>query len=529
MTEQNQQTLEDGVQPQGEQKTEVVEYSVTAAELAKLEFRMKDVVLDVRKKEDMATAKEWRRELVRLRVDLDKLRLKKNEDDQARIKRRNDEAKRITLRITNLEDPLVHDIDAETQRVAEEKAARQREENERAEGLRQRIADITSMAVRAVGKDSANIRDKIEKVKAIDVDGFDEMKPAAMSAKAQTLMTLDDLLTATVEQERMAAEHAQMMATMQAQQAENERLQREASERREREEAEARDRQVQADREAAAGRERESARAKLRAAISECVVDAAGGSSADIRVCIDQLAGLVLPTDDELFASRMSAKSKLDAMLESAQTAERLAMEQREREAAERRRAEAEAAARGLAERGIANIRNQPAVARSGNMLRGGGTIECIRATLAETEAWPIDDRFGPLQLTAQQAKDAAIEEMTGMLERAEEAEGLRLEREREEREQREEDLRAEAARAEKLRVAEARVAAMPDVVQLLKDILADGSLFKAKKAETKALAQRVADLLKTIDPLPGGQFFAADGTLMTGAGERSVFDDVDQ
>lgn len=534
MTEQaNQQTLEDSVEPEGAQTTAVVEYTATAKALAQLEFRMKGVLVDVRTKEGMETAKAWRRELVSLRTDLDKKRLALNESDQARIKARNAEATRIEKRITDLEDPLKADIKAELQRVDDEKAARQRAENDRQEALRAGVADIQGMALRAVGKDSANIRDKIEKVKAVDVDSFEEMRPVAVNAKANTLATLDELLAAVVEQERQAAGHAEMQARMAAQQAENERLQREAGERQQAEAAAERERIEKAERETTELRARETRRAQLRMTISDCVIDAAGGSSEQISACIARLAGITFTGDDDLLALHASTGQKLQAMHSAALTGEQLAAEQRERDRvfALQREADAKAAAdrRADAERGIANFRAQVRVASVGNMLREGGTIDCIRTTLEETQAWPVDERFGDLQVTAQQAKDAAVEEIAGMLERAQEEKALRVEREREEQTQREEDARAEAARAEKLRLAEARVAALPDVVQLLQDILSDQTLVKSKAAKTKALAQRVADMLKTIDPLPAGQYYAADGTLMTAEATRSVFDDVDK
>jgi hypothetical protein len=218
---------------------------------------------------------------------------------------------------------------------------------------------------------------------------------------------------------------------------------------------------------------------------------------------------------DEAQALKSETVSRIQIMIR--QEKERIAAA----EVLERQRAaeEDKARLREMTLQEIEGIRQQVMIARVGRLgVRNGGTIECIRDTLEETRAWKIDDRFGPFKDAAQDAKDKAVQQMVEMLARAEE-----------EAAQREEDKRAEQARAERLRLAEARAAAMDDVVQLLMDVLSDGTLAKSKRGPTNALAQRIADMLKTIDPLPGGQYYAADGTLMTAAGTRSVFDNVDK
>lgn len=70
----------------------------------------------------------------------------------------------------------------------------------------------------------------------------------------------------------------------------------------------------------------------------------------------------------------------------------------------------------------IQGIQQQVAIATLGRAgVRKGGTIECIRETLAETEAWEIDpERFGALAGSAQAAKDKAIAEIRQLLADAE-------------------------------------------------------------------------------------------------------------
>lgn len=54
----------------------------------------------------------------------------------------------------------------------------------------------------------------------------------------------------------------------------------------------------------------------------------------------------------------------------------------------------------------ISGIQQQVIIAQSGRLgVRQGGTIQCIKDTLAETESWPIDERFGSLMGAAENAK----------------------------------------------------------------------------------------------------------------------------
>ncbi|WP_277967079.1 coiled-coil domain-containing protein [Pantoea trifolii] len=69
----------------------------------------------------------------------------------------------------------------------------------------------------------------------------------------------------------------------------------------------------------------------------------------------------------------------------------------------------------------ISGIQHQVIIAQSGRSgVRKGGTIECIRETLAETDAWHIDERFGALQETAEKVKKQAVEQIKQMLGSAE-------------------------------------------------------------------------------------------------------------
>lgn len=91
----------------------------------------------------------------------------------------------------------------------------------------------------------------------------------------------------------------------------------------------------------------------------------------------------------------------------------RLKEEAAQREAAskkEREKQEAEQQQREDALSEIKGIQQQVIIARMGRAgVRKGGTVECIRETLQETEKWDIsENRFGGLTSAAQSAKDSA-------------------------------------------------------------------------------------------------------------------------
>lgn len=80
----------------------------------------------------------------------------------------------------------------------------------------------------------------------------------------------------------------------------------------------------------------------------------------------------------------------------------------REAEAAERQEAQQR---NEMALEEIRGIQHQVMIASCGRSgVRQGGTLECIEETLAETEAWVIDDRFGVFIGSARNAKTSAIE-----------------------------------------------------------------------------------------------------------------------
>lgn len=110
----------------------------------------------------------------------------------------------------------------------------------------------------------------------------------------------------------------------------------------------------------------------------------------------------------------------------------------------------------------ISGIQQQTIIAQSGRLgVRQGGTIQCIKDTLAETEAWPIDDRFGSLLGAAENAKKQAISHIKQLLINAE---AIQKQHEEEERIKREAEQKEAARLAEDKRIADEKAKREADV-----------------------------------------------------------------
>lgn len=161
----------------------------------------------------------------------------------------------------------------------------------------------------------------------------------------------------------------------------------------------------------------ESAR-KIRAALSALAEESKGSE----HLFPDRLAFISKPVEDVRSLAR--ARITEHRAAEERRAAE-LAERERER-IREQERAEEEAAnTNRMRMSEISGIQQQVAIATLGRAgVRKGGTIQCIRETLAETEAWPIEEsNFGPLTSMAQAAKDKAVADIRDLLADAEERE----------------------------------------------------------------------------------------------------------
>ena len=262
-------------------KTEISEYSPTAAALAELRQKYEKAVYDTSTVVGMAKAVAARRELREVRVNLEKLRKELKAPALERSRLIDAEAKTLTAQIEAMEEPIDSQIKAEEARKAAEKAERERIERERVEALHRRVGLIREQPTRYVGKPSAEIAAKISALSGMEIGtDFAELQGDAHTAKAEAISTLTQMHAKAQEQEleaeRLRIEREELEAQRKAQEeqaardraelaklrAEAEERQREAAEklRIEREAAEAERLKVAA--EAAAIRAEEEAKDK---------------------------------------------------------------------------------------------------------------------------------------------------------------------------------------------------------------------------------------------------------------------------
>lgn len=155
---------------------------------------------------------------------------------------------------------------------------------------------------------------------------------------------------------------------------------------------------------------------------------------------------IALLMDREFDRQREETRLKTEQeQREREETIRREATEKATRDAEEKAQRERQQHQNALSE--ISGIQQQVIIAQSGRLgFRQGGTIQCIKDTLSETEAWPIDERFGSLIGAAENAKQQAIAQIKQLLINAETIQKQQEEADR---------IRREAEAAEAVRIAE--------------------------------------------------------------------------
>lgn len=204
--------------------TAIQEYSATEAALAELKLRLKDAKYDVATTAGMTTAKQDRRELVTLRTSLEAKRKEIKAPALAYCNLIDKEAKRITSELLALETPIDEQIKAEERRKAEEKAERERLAAEAQKALDDKIAAISQLPLKVIGKNSGEIQVFLAALEAKEFGGefTGETLVRAQAVKQSAVDTIRQALADTLAAEEKAA------------QAERERVEREAREAEER-------------------------------------------------------------------------------------------------------------------------------------------------------------------------------------------------------------------------------------------------------------------------------------------------------
>ena len=323
--------------------TEIAEYSQTAAALSDLRHRFLGVAFNVATTKGMDEAKKARQEVKGYRTALENKRKEIKAPALERCRLIDDEAKTITAALLEIEEPIDQQIKAEEARKEAEKAAKAEAERQRVAAIRTQIDTIKNHAAFAVGKSADAILKILSGVEGFEIgEDFQEFKPEAEQAKAETLDKIKALHEAQVqhesEQARIAAERAELT-----------RLRAEA-EAREREAAAARAEQERKDREARAEQERKDREAREAVEREQSAKLAAERAAHEAELRKQREA-----QEAELKAQR-EAQAKADAEARAAREAEekRLAAERAEiarQQAEAKTKADAEAEKKSAIER----------------------------------------------------------------------------------------------------------------------------------------------------------------------------------
>lgn len=208
--------------------TKVAEYSKAEAALAELRQIVAASKFDVTTKEGMAGAKKLRHQLRTLRTTLEDKRKEIKAPILVQGKLIDDEAKRITAEIVTLEDPIDAQITAVEKAEAEKKAAAEKADQERRNGILQRIADMEKLPVAMVGQSVVELAATVdEHVENNPAQWAQEFLPQARQAHLAVAEKLRQMHGAAVAAEAEVKRQAEERKKLDADRAELEREQAE--------------------------------------------------------------------------------------------------------------------------------------------------------------------------------------------------------------------------------------------------------------------------------------------------------------
>jgi membrane-associated HD superfamily phosphohydrolase len=187
-------------------------YATELVELDRVEAALADLRKKYGKVPDFTTqagydkGKKGIRELTSYRTSTDKLRLDITKPHRDFIERVNRYGKDLIGKLEAIEQPL-----KEAKREVDE--AEQRKKEARIAQLRERLEkEVTSYLDTAAGLDSTGLAELIESAEAIDIQSYFDISNEAEDEKARVVRELITLHARTLEQERIAAEQAEIDA-----------------------------------------------------------------------------------------------------------------------------------------------------------------------------------------------------------------------------------------------------------------------------------------------------------------------------
>jgi len=191
-----------------EPTTAIKEYSPIEAALTELREKHGKTVFDLTTTAGLKEAKAARAEIRGYRTGLETKRKAVKAPVLQRAKDIDAEAVRITAELSALENPIDAQIKKREAEIAKEKQDAIDAEAKRVSALQERLTELRGAvaAVNSMGSPrSERVQEFINDITAIPVDEtFEEFLDQATIAKAETLLTLNNLLTAAGEREAEA-------------------------------------------------------------------------------------------------------------------------------------------------------------------------------------------------------------------------------------------------------------------------------------------------------------------------------------
>jgi len=204
---------------------------------------------------------------VRTRTGIDKKRLELNADDQKRIKARNGAAKQLAALISPAEEHLSGLVKGEDDRKEVIQAEKRRVEQERVDGIRNKIVGFKEMAFGLIGLDADQLwklKDGIEAVAlGITREEYQEFYSEALRELEQVLSATEQALEARIKADDEAAAQKAEADRLAKQKKEQEETQSKID--KERKEIEEEKAKIAEDKQAEIGRKEEEEREKKEA------------------------------------------------------------------------------------------------------------------------------------------------------------------------------------------------------------------------------------------------------------------------
>ena len=288
--------------PEQSKETRVVNYSVTMAEIAKLQEEYKEVPADLTVKANYEMVRKAAAHLRGLRGDVEKRRKELKADALAWGKLVDGTAKEITEKLLAIEEPFAtakKEFDTAAE-IAKREAAIA--EERRVDGIAERIANIRALVEKNISSPSASIKLDME---ALEQGGMAdewamEFAEKANTAISETLAKLGELLAMKLQQETFAVEQAKAEETRKIQE-EEARKQREKEVEEERAKLAAERQAMEAERArmAAEQKARDDAAAAEKAEADRIQKEKDDAAEAERKKLADELAALKLQQEEK--------------------------------------------------------------------------------------------------------------------------------------------------------------------------------------------------------------------------------------